>query len=257
MDLTISLVSHNQRRDLERLLGTLLPAAGRIRSEILLMDNKSVDGTRRFVRVNFPGVDVAVNPSGAGYGENHNRNLKRARGRFFLIMNSDMTVEKDSLASLLDQMDRHPEIGIIAPKILNPDGTVQGLNKRYPTALDLFLRRFGPKALRPLFRKRLDHYEMRDVGYDRICDVPFLSGAFMFCRSDVLTSLGGFDPRFFLYFEDVDLCRRVQRTHKTVYYPKASATHFWHRSAHKNVFYTYHFMKSALRYYRKWGWQLY
>ena len=123
--------------------------------------------------------------------------------------------------------------------------------------LDLFLRRFWPKSLHKLIQKRLDDYEMRDVGYDHVCDVPFLSGAFMFCRTGLLKELGGFDPGYFLYFEDADLCRRIQQTHRTVYCPEVSVTHFWERSAHKNLTYTYHFIKSAYRYFSRWGYRLF
>jgi GT2 family glycosyltransferase len=256
IDVTISLVSHNQRQDLERLLRTLLPSASLTRSEILLVDNQSIDRTKEFVQSNFPNVDVVLNSARAGYGENHNLNLKRARGRFFVIMNSDITVEVNLLIRLCDFMDQHPDIGIVSPKILNADGTIQGLNKRYPTLLDLFLRRFVPKIIQRLFQKRLDYYEMKDVGYEHICDVPFLSGAFMFCRTELLKSLGGFDPKFFLYFEDVDLCRRVQQSHRTVYFPTVSATHFWERSAHKKWVFTSYFIRSAFRYFRKWGYKI-
>jgi len=144
---------------------------------------------------------------------------------------------------------------MLSPKILNEDGTIQGLNKRYPTVLDLFLRRFVPRNLQGLFKKRLDYYEMRDVGYDIMYDVEFLSGAFMFCRTDLLKSIGGFDPRYFLYFEDVDLCRRIQRTHRTVYFPDVSVTHYWERSAHKNWTYTVHFIKGAQTYFNQWGYR--
>ena len=257
IEVTISLVSYNQWHDLERLLPSLLLAAERVEAEILLVDNRSNDGTHEFVERNFLEVLVFDNPNRSGYGENHNLNLRRAHGRYFVIMNSDMKVEPNVFFCLRDYMDQNCDVGVISPKILNEDGTIQGLNKRYPTLLDLFLRRFLPKPLQRLFRRRLDYYEMRDIGYDHICDVPFLSGAFMFCRTDLLKSLGGFDPKYFLYFEDVDLCRRVQRTHRTVYSPHVSVTHFWQRSAHRNWTYTYFFIKSALRYFSEWGYQLF
>jgi GT2 family glycosyltransferase len=257
VDITVSLISLNQRRDLERLLPSLLLAIGSVPSEVLLVDNRSTDGTTELVRGHFASVDIVSNPHRAGYGGNHNINLRRALGRYFVIMNSDMTVEPDAFAVLRDYMDQHPDIGIVSPKVLNADGTLQGLNKRYPTIVDLLLRRFLPKPLQRVFQHRLDYYEMRDVGYDHGYDVPFLSGAFMFCRSDLLRSLNGFDTTYFMYFEDVDLCRRVQRTHRTAYFPGVTVTHFWERSAHKNWVYTYYFIRSALRYFGRWGYRLF
>lgn len=255
MDITISLVSVNQRCDLERLLPSLDEAARCLSSEILLVDNRSRDGGADFVRQTYPEIKVRANSKVSGYGENHNLNLQRACGRYFVIMNSDMTVSPDIFVCLRDYMDAHPDVGMVSPKILSEDGTIQGLNKRYPTLWDLFLRRFMPKRLQILFQKRMDYYEMRDIGYERECDVPAISGCFMFSRTDMLKSLGGFDPRYFLYFEDTDLCRRVQRTHRTVYFPGVAVTHYWARSAHKDWRYTMIFMRSALRYFNIWGYR--
>lgn len=257
LEITVSLVSYNQCSDLERLLPSLLPAASLVQSEILLVDNRSVDGTTDFVRREFPTVKITPNPNRAGYGENHNLNLQQASGRYFAVMNSDMLVGLATFVRLYDYMEANPTIGIVSPTILNEDGSIQGLNKRHPTLLDLFLRRFVPKSLQRLVQRRIDYYEMRDVGYDHCHDVPFLSGAFMFCRTGLLKSLNGFDPRYFLYFEDVDLCRRVQQTHRTVYYPGTTVIHFWERSAHKSWKYTYYFIRSAIRYFGCWGYKLF
>lgn len=257
VDLTISLVSYNQRYDIEKLLPSLLSAGAHLQAEILLVDCNSNDGTVQFVHERFPEVDVFVNLKRAGYGENHNINLARATGCYFVIMNSDMTVYPTIFTYLVGFMDDCNDIGIVSPKILNEDGTVQGLNKRYPTIIDLFIRRFFPGYFSqvPTVRRRLDYYEMRDIGYEHIYDVPFLSGSFMFCRTDLLRKLRGFDPRYFLYFEDFDLCRRVQETHRTVYNPHASVIHYWKRDAHINWVFTYYFMRSAFLFFNRWGYK--
>jgi GT2 family glycosyltransferase len=256
VDITVSLVSFNQRYDLERLLPSLFNATAKVHAEVLLVDCHSTDGTVQFIQEQFSEVDVYVNYKRAGYGENHNVNMERAKGRYFLIMNSDMVVEPNVLADLLDYMDENDDVGIVSSKILNDDSTIQGLNKRYPTIYDLFLRRFLPKLLLPIFKRRLDYYEMHDIGYNQSYDVPFLSGSFMFCRTDLLKKVGGFDPEYFLYFEDVDLCRRIQKTHRTVYYPYVSVVHFWKREAHKSWLFTYYFICSAFRYFNRWGYRL-
>jgi len=257
VDITISLVSYNQCHDLERLLPTLLDAAKFVCLEVLLVDCHSSDGTLQFVHERFPEIDVFVNLERAGYGENHNINLERATGRYFVIMNSDMMVGQDTFTVLLEFIDKHDDIGIVSPKIINEDGTVQSLNKRYPAITDLFIRRFFPHFFSqfPIMRRRLDYYEMRDVGYDHIYDVPCLSGCFMFCRTDLLMKLKGFDQKYFLYFEDFDLCRRIQETHRTVYNPQTSVIHFWKRDAHINWVFTYYFMRSAFRYFNHWGYK--
>jgi GT2 family glycosyltransferase len=253
MSITISLVSCNQVRDLRRLLPTLAPAAGLADARIMLVENLCTDNTVEYVRSTYPDIPITHNPHITGYGGNHNINLGKAQSKYFVIMNSDMEVEPEVFDRLSSFMEEHEDIGIVSPRVLNDDGTIQGLNKRYPTILDLLLRRFCPGPLKQMAQKRLDRYEMRDVGYDTMYDVEFLSGAFMFCRTDLLKQIGGFDEDFFLYFEDVDLCRRVQETHRTTYYPHVSVTHYWKRSSHTNWRFTWYFIQSAWLYFRKWG----
>lgn len=256
MEISISLVAHNQRQHLERLLPSLSEATRLAPTEVLVVDHLSRDGTSEYLRESHPFARVIRNDSRAGYGENHNRNLKRAAGEYFVIMNTDILVQPDAFVKLRDYLEKNPDTGIVSPKILNEDGTIQGLNKRYPTLWDLFLRRFMPRAIRGRFQRRLDYYEMKDRGYDTSYDVQFMSGSFMFCRTELLRQVGGFDPRYFLYFEDVDLCRRMQSICRTVYFPDVSAVHLWERSAHNDWLYTYHFIRSAWIYFSRWGWRL-
>ena len=256
-DVTISVVVHNQRVDLERLMPSLVKAAANADSEVMIVDNRSRDGTCHFLEsIDYP-VSILHNPARAGYAENHNLNLPRARGKYFVIMNADVFLPKDVFSELCAFMDANPDVGIVAPKVLNVDGTLQPLNKRLPTLLVLFLRRFGPDALKRRFQHQLDAYEMRDVGYDHICDVPFLSGAFLFCRTDLLRAIGGFDERYFMYFEDVDLCRRVARTHRTVYNPVVAITHVWKRAVYTSWRFTIYFMQSAAKYFWRWRVRIY
>lgn len=257
VDLTISLISHNSKKDLEFLLPSLFLALSDITAEILLIDNCSDDSTIEFIKRNYSEISVRKNKSRLGYGANHNQNLAIAKGKYIVLMNADVILTPKSLFLLLKFMDRNLDIGIVIPKVLNEDGTLQYLNKRYPTLVDLLFRRFLPAPIKHLFKKRLGYYEMRDAGYDSIIDVPFISGAFMFSRMDLIKAVSGFDERFFLYFEDVDLCRRVQKTHRTVYYPDAVVTHRWDRAAHKNLKRTITFMISAFYYFNKWGYQLF
>lgn len=258
INVTISLVSYNQHHDLERLLPSLICAANQVQSEILLVDCNSDDGTVPFVKEKYHEIDIFINSNRAGYGENHNINLTRGHGRYFVIMNSDMVVDSDVFIKLFDFLEKHEDVGIVSPKILNEDGTIQGLNKRYPSLTDLFIRLFFPNRLKkiPIVNKRLQYYEMRDIGYDHCYEVPFLSGAFMFCRTDLLLKLGGFDNRYFLYWEDADLCRRVQKTHRTVYDPSASVIHYWKRDSHKKWIFTCYSICSIFRYFNRWGYKI-
>ncbi len=153
-------------------------------------------------------------------------------------------------------MDRNPDIGITCPKVLNEDGSIQLLNKRYPTVYDLFIRRFLPQKLHGMFKNRLAWYETRDIGYETIHDVEFMSGCFMFCRTDVLKTLGGFDDRYFMYFEDCDLGQKFQKAgYRTVYFPDATVTHLWERASHKSLKMACVLIVNMFRYFNKWGWK--
>ncbi len=195
----------------------------------------------------------------AGYGRGHNKALsKSSDSKYHIIVNPDIIVASSAIQLLTAFMDENPDIGIACPKVLNPDGTTQHLNKRYPTVFDLLIRRFLPKSLLPLFQKRLDRYEMKDVGYLSVCDIEFTTGCFMFCRTNVLKRVGGFDPRYFLHFEDCDLGRMVQSIgYRTVYFPGATVTHEWGREPHKNYRMAFVMIVSMFRYFNKWGWKIY
>jgi GT2 family glycosyltransferase len=195
-----------------------------------------------------------------GYGKAHNWCVRRCEpSKYYLILNPDVIISKGAIDELSRYLDRNPDVGMVCPRVLNKDQTLQYLNKQPPNLTDLFLRRFyTTKGMFYFVRKRLDHYEMRDIGYDDIYEVPFMTGAFMFCRADVLKKVGGFDPRFFMYFEDADLSRKFQdEGYKTIYYPYVHITHFWKRESQKSLKMAFVFTISGMKYFHKWGWKLF
>lgn len=193
----------------------------------------------------------------AGYGRGHNWAIRSVQdSRYHLILNPDIIVAPSTIKTLTAFMDKNADIGMVCPKVLNEDGTIQPLNKRYPTVCDLFARRFLPKRMRGLIEKRLAWYETRDIGYEIIHDVEFMTGCFMFCRTCVLKTVGGFDERYFMYFEDCDLGQKFQNAgFRTVYYPNATVTHLWERASHKSIKMTWVLIVNMVRYFNKWGWK--
>lgn len=204
-------------------------------------------------------VSYHFNGKNVGYGKAHNWALNQAEpSKYHLILNPDIVFSKGVLEELIQYMDMHQDVGIICPRVLNEDSTIQYLNKRQPTVFDLFIRRFIPSWLRFIFKRRLDYYEMKDVGYDGIYDVPFIPGSFMLCRTHILKEVGGFDPRYFMYFEDADLSRKVQQhNYRTVYYPYVTVTHIWERASHKSKKMALILIVNGIRYFNKWGWKFY
>jgi len=254
MLITVALVSHNSKNDLKLLLPSLIVALKNISSQILLVDNCSTDSTVQYVKEHFPNIYIYQNIKRQGYGANQNINIKKATGKYIVLMNPDiLIIESDTFHKLLKFMALYNQAGIVTGNICNLDGTCQYLNKREPAIFDLLARRFLPEFLKRKLKKRLDYYEMRDVGYDKIVTVPFISGCFMFARTSLIKALNGFDERFFMYFEDVDLCRRVREKNETLYCPDVKIIHRWERAAHKNLKWTFIFLLSGLKYYKKWG----
>ena len=211
------------------------------------------------LRFAFDGLPVSYHSYGknVGYGRAHNLAIFQVKtSKYHLVLNPDILLPPGTIRSLITFMENNPDVGMVCPRILNEDGSDQYLNKRYPSVMDFFIRRFMPHLFDPLFRRRLDHYEMRDVGYEETCDVEVMTGAFMLCRTDVLKAVAGFDPRYFLYLEDFDLSRKFQQNgFRTVYCPEAAVIHYWTRESHKNIRMTMIFIVSMCRYFNKWGWK--
>jgi len=140
------------------------------------------------------------------------------------------------------------------PKVLYPDGSLQYLCKLLPRPYELLIRRFS------LWRRRIEKvnskFELRFTGYDDIMEVPYLSGCFMFMRTDALREVGLFDERFFMYFEDTDLSRRIHKHYRTVYYPHVTIYHDYEKGSYKDKRLLWAHTRSAIRYFNKWGWCL-
>lgn len=223
--------------------------------QLTIIDNSPVPALRAVFEdlpVNYRFLDENV-----GYGRGHNRAiLRNPDSRYHLILNPDIIIAPETISQLINFMDKNPDIGMVCPKVLNEDGTIQHLNKRYPTVLDLFVRRFLPKRLQGMFEKRLAWYETRDVGYETSRDVEFMTGCFMFCRTSVLKAVDGFDEQYFMYFEDCDLGQKFQNAgYRTVYYPCATVTHLWERASHKSIRMAWVLIVNMVRYFNKWGWK--
>jgi len=137
------------------------------------------------------------------------------------------------------------------PKILYPTGEIQYLCKLIPTPFDLIIRRFLPKSWT---LKRTEEFELRASGYNQIMNVPYLSGCFMFLRTEAIRKVGMFDERFFMYPEDIDLSRRIHRHFRTVFYPEVSIVHNHAHSSYMNTRMMFIHMFNMIRYFNKWGW---
>jgi len=171
-----------------------------------------------------------------GYGKAHNLALKRAlslRSKYHLVLNPDIYFGPDELRKIIEYMDAYGDIGLLMPQILYPHGERQYLCKLIPGPFDLILRRFLSSWV--LARQKSYYYELRWVDYNRIMEVPYVSGCFMFLRTKALADAGLFDERFFMYFEDLDLTRRIGKHWRTIYYPGAKVYHYYNKESYRDL----------------------
>lgn len=195
-----------------------------------------------------------------GYGAAHNLVLHGSGADYHLVLNPDVELAPDALAVGVRWLAEHPDVGAIAPEVFDGNGERQEyLCRRYPSVLDLLLRGFAPRFVQALFRERLDRYEMRDVidpdPEREIIDIPAMSGACLLVRRAAIDATGGFDPRFFLYFEDYDWTVRLNRITRTAYLPSMHVRHHGGGAARKGMAHIGWFARSGWRFFRKHGWK--
>jgi len=201
-------------------------------------------------------VDVISGHGNVGFGQAHNLVIHRCDSEYYLILNPDVIVDDQALSTGIRYLHGNPAAAAVSPAIVDGRGEPESGCKRYPSVLDFVLRGFAPAWLRQRFRQRLRHYEMRDLPVDRIqADVPIISGCFMLFRHDALRQLGGFDPRYFLYFEDFDLSIRARVLGQLSYLPQMRITHLGGNSAKKGLRHIIMFGRSAYRFFSSHGWR--
>lgn len=255
MDLSIIIVNYRSKTKLINCLDSINRSNfGNLSYEIIVVENNSGDDLSG---LNYPNLKLVTSPTNLGMGGGNNLGIKNSSGRLILISNPDIVYDADTIKSLVDYLTVHPEVGLIGPKLLNPDLSLQYSCVRFPKIYIPLLRR---TAIGEFFSTKLDHYLMKQEDHDQIQEVDWLLGAcFLVRRAEITERL--FDERYFMYFEDVDLCRQINnRGQKVIYYPivkvihdhvRQSASRPWYISLFKDRIAREH-LKSAFRYFYKW-----
>ena len=206
--------------------------------EVIVVDNASEDGSASAISAEFPEVKWIQLKTNIGFGKACNVGARNAAGEYLLFLNPDTIVSHRTLSMACAFMQERADVGLLGPKILNPDGTLQpGCRRGFPTPESAMFHFFGLSRLFPESR-RFGHYHLTWLDPDESSEVDAISGSFMFMRRALFERLGGFDERFFMYGEDLDFCRRVHEAgFKVWYFPaiqiihlkgKSSARRFWH-----------------------------
>lgn len=234
--MTVSIVNWNTRDELRECLASILEQRDSVHLEVYVVDNASSDGSAEMVGCEFAdSVTLIENSENRGFGAAHNQVIEQCSGRYVLLLNPDCRVLNPNLLRMMvDYMDSEKDIGMVGPRILNPDGSLQFSARRFPP---MFAGIFRHTALGRLFpdNRFVKGYLMTDVSHDRIMDVDWLSGAALMCRREAFEEIGLLDERFFMYCEDVDWCKRAHDAGwRVVYYPEVEISHRIGAASDKN-----------------------
>lgn len=209
---------------------------------------------RENIPISSQKLHYIFNNHNMGYGAAHNIAIRESIYDdipFHLVINPDIIVAANDLSTLVQFVLSHAEVGLLVPKVVYPNGQLQYLCKLLPTPLDVFGRRFLPKKW---MEKRNQRYELRQSGYNRIMNIPYLSGCFMLFRTKAVQKAKLFDEQFFMYPEDMDLTRRIHRDYLTVFYPHVTITHNHAQASYHSWRMMWIHAINMCKYFNKWGW---
>ena len=222
---SVSIVSFNTRDLLRECLRSLEERRDEADLEVIVVDNGSTDGSAEMVRDEFPRVRLIEAGENLGYGRANNRALQEARGEFFWVLNSDTTVEPGTIGRMAEWMRAHADCGAVGARLVLPDGSTQASCAGDPGLWAMFMEQMYLDKLLPTNRIT-GAYAMTYWNYEERRAVPQVCGASLLVRREAWQQVGGFDPRFFMYFEDTDLCLRLREVGWAIWYlPEAPVRH--------------------------------
>lgn len=247
--ITASIVTYKTNK--EELTTVLLCTCSSSVEKVYIVDNSPTDVLKTFAQFS-PKIEYIFGQGNVGYGAAHNIAICKSievGAMSHVVINPDIQFGDGVIEEVASYMEKNPDIGQVMPRVIYPDGELQYLCKLLPTPMDLIGRRF-------LSSYDSSKFEMRASGYDKIMEVPFLSGCFMVLRVEALAKVNGFSDRYWMYCEDIDLCRKIGVYYRTVYYPFCTVIHAHKKESYKNKKILIEHIKSAIKYFNKWGWMI-
>lgn len=259
-DLSIIIVSWNVADLLEDCLESILAAdisldrseSDRLTIEVIVVDSGSSDHSVSMLREHFPQVTLLAQSENVGYTRGNNIGLAAAGGRYLLLLNPDTEIIGDTLEQMVAYLEANPQVGILGPHTLNPDGTTQSTRRRFPTMLLAF---FESTWLQPFAPKRmLQRFYVEDQPDTGIFEVDWVQGSALLARRAVYEQIGGLDEGYIMYSEELDWCKRAKAAGwQVVYLGSAQIVHYGGKSTDQvKVRAHIYFQQSKLRYFRKY-----
>jgi len=228
LDISVVIVSYNTIELTKKALGLLLNSLHNYKMEVVIVDNASKDHSAEILRNEYPNIRLIENKDNVGFGRANNQALPYINSRYVLLLNTDAFVEPDTIAKTVQYMDANPQCGILGVKFLGRDGELQPSCRFFPTPWNIFLNRTG---LKRIFKNvRLVDDMVWDHSTIRNCD--WVPGCYYLIRKDVIDQIGLFDPRYFLYYEEIDHCFSAKKAgwHVT-FFPYTTVVHLGGESA--------------------------
>jgi len=217
-----------------------------LEKKLFLIDNSPKNSLEKYFK--HPEIEYIFVGKNMGFGAGHNIILDTINSEFHLILNPDVVFSSEVIPALIKTLKEEPSVSFVTPKVLYPNKEVQKVCRKHPTISGLLNRRLR------LSKNGSMSNEYKDQDFERRFYPDFIHGCFMLFKTIDFQNLKGFDARYFLYFEDADICRKIDLIGKNkLYYPEVQITHQYRRGSSKSMKLFFHHLSSALRYFFKWG----
>ena len=240
---TASIVTYNDADRASTTVKSIAEHTKKYPLKLYVIDNASVDDTVDIIEKTRQ-AEVVKNDKNVGFGAAHNVALSRELGKYHFVINPDITISSDILSDMVDFFENNPDVVMAMPKILNEDGTEQKLPKQRPTFKKLFFGRLSQKIR--------SEYVWAEKEITEPCEVDFCTGCFFCIRGEAFKKLRGFDERYFMYLEDVDLTLKAKSIGKVMMLPQCSVTHTWERESSKSLKHLIIHIVSCFKFLLKW-----
>ena len=252
IDISITIVAYNNETDVKDAVRSIMEQTnGKLSKKIYIVDNSTEANQLSSLAEEYADVVYQRPGENLGFGGGHNYVLPELDSQYHAIVNPDILLTEDSFSVLLSFMEQS-QAGMAVPRLLDEKGNLQAVYRRELTVFDMAVRMFFSAH----FHKRQYYHTMQDMDYGKPFLVPFAQGSFLVIRTELFRELGGFDERYFMYMEDADLCKRVNKVSSLWYCPGTAVIHKWERGSHKDMRLLRIHISSMFQYFRKWGWKL-
>ena len=253
MKLSIIIVNYNVKHFLQQCLQSVYKAIKNIKTEVIVVDNNSVDKSITMLNQHFPKIKLISNNKNKGFSKANNQAIKQAKGQYILLLNPDTVIQEDTLIKTVDFLDKNQKAGALGVKMVDGNGVFLPESKRsLPSPSSAFYKIFGLSKLFPN-SKTFGQYHLNYLSQNKVTEVDVLSGAFFMIRKKIIDQIGLLDERFFMYGEDIDLSYRIQTNgYKNYYVPTTSIIHYKGESTKKtSVNYIITFYKAMILFVKK------